>query len=145
MRVIAAYLLAELGGNNSPSVADIEKILGSVGVTLDDDAKARAEKLIADLKGKKVADVIAQGKDKLASAPAAGFGGAAAPAAAAAGGAAPAAAAAKEEEAAAPAEESEEVRGACAEFRHAISCFSVHCAVAVARGLVREGPRACCA
>ena len=105
MRVIAAYLLAELGGNNSPSIADIEKILSSVGASFDDEAKERATQLIADLKGKKTSEVIEAGSAKLASAPAAG--GAAAPAAAAAGGAA--AAPAAEEAAPAAAEESEEV------------------------------------
>mmetsp|Transcript_31625 Transcript_31625/g.88661 ORF Transcript_31625/g.88661 Transcript_31625/m.88661 type:complete len:122 (+) Transcript_31625:102-467(+) len=87
MRVIAALLLAELGGNASPSVADIEKILGAVGSSLDADGKARAEQLIKDLEGKSVADVIAAGQERLASAPVGGV--AAAPAAA--GGAADAA------------------------------------------------------
>jgi len=107
MRIIAAYLLAVLGGNNSPKAADITKILGSVGIEAD---AARVDKLIAELTGKNIEDVIKAGSAKLASVPAAPAGGAAggAAAAAAAGGAAPAAggaapkAAAKEE---APAEE----------------------------------------
>jgi len=106
MRIIAAYLLAVLGGNNSPKAADITKILGSVGIEAD---AARVDKLIAELTGKNIEDVIKAGSAKLASVPAAPAGGAAGgAAAAAAGGAAPAAggaapkAAAKEE---APAEE----------------------------------------
>ena len=37
MRYVAAYLLAVLGGNNNPSKKDITKILGSVGLDIDDD------------------------------------------------------------------------------------------------------------
>merc|ERR1712087_598221 len=88
MRVIAAYLLAQLGGNASPSLSDIETILSSVGITLEDDLKERAEKLIEELNGKELAEVIAAGEEKLASAPVALLGGGAAAAPAAAAGAA---------------------------------------------------------
>ena len=37
MRYVAAYLLAVLGGNNSPSARDIKSILGSVGIEADDE------------------------------------------------------------------------------------------------------------
>ena len=37
MRYVAAYLLAALGGNASPSAADIEKVLSSVGIESDKD------------------------------------------------------------------------------------------------------------
>lgn len=37
MRYVAAYLLAVLGGNNSPSKEDISKILGSIGLDIDED------------------------------------------------------------------------------------------------------------
>ncbi|CAI9610905.1 unnamed protein product [Staurois parvus] len=59
MRYIAAYLLAVLGGNDNPSIADLKKILDSVGIELE---KERAEKVIGELKGKKIDEVIAQGK-----------------------------------------------------------------------------------
>jgi len=36
MRYVAAYLLAALGGNASPSAKDIKAILGSVGIEADD-------------------------------------------------------------------------------------------------------------
>ena len=49
MRVVAAYLLAVLGGNKSPAVADVEKILAAGGVEVE---AARIEKLVAELKGK---------------------------------------------------------------------------------------------
>ena len=51
MRHIAAYLLLQIGGNASPSAADVKKVLGAVGIEADDD---RLEKLIAELKGKDV-------------------------------------------------------------------------------------------
>lgn len=37
MRYVAAYLLAVLGGNSSPSAKDIKNILGSVGIEADDE------------------------------------------------------------------------------------------------------------
>ena len=64
MRYVAAYLLAVLGGNTSPSAQDIKKILGSVGIDADDDKIA---KVISELKGKDVNDVIAEGQTRLAT------------------------------------------------------------------------------
>lgn len=37
MRYVAAYLLATLGGKNSPSKNDIQNILDSVGLDVDDE------------------------------------------------------------------------------------------------------------
>ncbi|KAG4191659.1 hypothetical protein ERO13_A07G108760v2 [Gossypium hirsutum] len=37
MKVIAAFLLAVLGGNTNPSADDLKAILGSVGAEADDD------------------------------------------------------------------------------------------------------------
>ena len=37
MRYVAAYLLAVLGGNKSPSKKDITNILESVGLDVDDE------------------------------------------------------------------------------------------------------------
>jgi len=87
MRYVAAYLLAVLGGNASPDLATIEKILSSVGVETD---KTKAEKVISELTGKSIDDLLKQGSSKLASVPSGGGAAAAAPAAAA-GAAAPAA------------------------------------------------------
>ncbi|XP_019935138.1 ribosomal protein, large P2, like [Paralichthys olivaceus] len=103
MRYVAAYLLAALGGNESPESKDIKKILDSVGIEADDTCM---DKVISELKGKNVNEVIASGYGKLASMPA---GGAVAVASSAAPGssaaaAAPAAAEEKEEKK----EESEE-------------------------------------
>lgn len=94
-----------MGGNKDPSAADIEKILGSVGIESDSE---RLNKVISELKGKTVDEVIAKGKEKLATMPSGGGAAAAAapaPAAAAGGGAAAPKEAAKKEE---KKEESEE-------------------------------------
>ncbi|KAK9719968.1 60S acidic ribosomal protein P2 [Basidiobolus ranarum] len=76
MRYIAAYLLLTLGGNESPSASDVEKLLSSVGIEADSEC---LNKLISELEGKNVEELIAEGKSKLASVPS---GGAAAPASA---------------------------------------------------------------
>ncbi|XP_066489117.1 large ribosomal subunit protein P2 [Tiliqua scincoides] len=109
MRYIAAYLLAVLGGNESPSSKDLKKILDSVGIETDDE---RVNKVISELNGKNIEDVIAQGNSKLASMPAGGAvavsaGGSAAPAA----GAAPAPAEEKKEEKKEESEESDDDMG----------------------------------
>ncbi|XP_055637743.1 60S acidic ribosomal protein P2 [Toxorhynchites rutilus septentrionalis] len=101
MRYVAAYLLAVLGGNASPSNADIEKILSSVGVEAD---SARVTKVVNELKGKSVEELIASGREKLSSMPA---GGAAPAAGAAAAGGAAAAAPAEEKKKEEKKEESE--------------------------------------
>merc|ERR1712105_283156 len=93
MRYVAAYLLSSLGGNTNPSAKDIKKILESVGIEADD---TRMEKVISELHGKNVDEVIAQGYGKLASMPAGGAVAVASSAAAGGGGAAPPAAAAEE-------------------------------------------------
>ncbi|KAJ1419517.1 Ribosomal protein P1/P2, N-terminal domain [Sesbania bispinosa] len=56
MKAIAAYLLAVLGGNTSPSADDIKNILGSVGAEADDD---RIELFLSEIKGKDIVEVIA--------------------------------------------------------------------------------------
>ena len=66
MRYVAAYLLAVLGGNSSPSAKDLKKILGSVGIDFDQE---RADKVVSELEGKDINEVIAAGSSKLASVP----------------------------------------------------------------------------
>ncbi|KAF7995143.1 hypothetical protein HCN44_004615 [Aphidius gifuensis] len=100
MRFVAAYLLAVLGGNASPAKGDVEKILSSVGIEADDE---KLQKVIAELKGKSIEELIAQGREKLSSMPVGG----AAPAAAASA-AAPAAEEKKEDKKEAKAESEEE-------------------------------------
>eukprot|EP00397_Hematodinium_sp_SG-2012_P069829 GEMP01123004.1.p1 GENE.GEMP01123004.1~~GEMP01123004.1.p1 ORF type:complete len:112 (+),score=42.92 GEMP01123004.1:24-359(+) len=99
LKYAAAYLLAVTAGKDVKK-GDLEKILTAVGIEFDG---AVADKLISELSGKTIHEVIAGGRDKLKN-----FGGGGAPAAGGAaacggGAAAPAAAAA-----AAPVEEEEE-------------------------------------
>ncbi|XP_013115839.1 large ribosomal subunit protein P2 [Stomoxys calcitrans] len=81
MRYVAAYMLAVLGGLENPKNADIEKILSSVGIEADNE---RLTKVVKELNGKSVEELIASGREKLSSMP---VGGGAAAAPAAAGGA----------------------------------------------------------
>ncbi|KAL0309560.1 UNVERIFIED_CONTAM: 60S acidic ribosomal protein P2 [Sesamum radiatum] len=112
MKVVAAYLLAVLGGNATPSAGDLKDILSSVGAEADDD---RIELLLTQVKNKDITELIAAGREKLASVPAGG--GAVAVAASAAGGgggaAAPAAAEPKKEEKVEEKEESDDVSLLC--------------------------------
>lgn len=64
MKYIAAYLLLQIGGNNSPSAADITKLLGTVGIDAESD---RLDKLLSELKGKSIDELIAEGSTKLSS------------------------------------------------------------------------------
>jgi len=114
MRYVAAYLLAVLGGNTSPSSKDIKTILGSVGIEAENE---RLEKVVNELNGKDINEVMNSGLSKLASVPA---GGAVAVSAAGGGGGGGAAAAAaapaaaeekKEEKKEESAEESDEDMG----------------------------------
>lgn len=64
MRYIAAYLLLQIGGNASPSAADIKKVLGAVGIDAEED---RLSKLLSELEGKDIGELIAEGSAKFAS------------------------------------------------------------------------------
>ncbi|KAL7832988.1 hypothetical protein SRHO_G00300060 [Serrasalmus rhombeus] len=107
MRYVAAYLLAVLGGNTSPSAKDIKNILGSVGIEADDE---RLNKVISELNGKDINEVMNSGLAKLASVPAGGAVAVSAAAPGGGGGGAPAAgeAPAAEEKKEEKKEESEE-------------------------------------
>ncbi|KAI0321042.1 60s acidic ribosomal protein-domain-containing protein [Amylostereum chailletii] len=105
MRHIAAYLLLQVGGNASPSAADVKKVLGAVGIEADDE---RLDKLISELEGKDVGALIAEGSSKLASVPS---GGAVASSGGAAAAAAPAAEEKKEEKKEEEKEESDDDMG----------------------------------
>jgi len=76
MRYVAAYLLAVLGGNATPDAAAVKKILSSVDVNVDD---AALNKVLEQLAGKNLDEVIAAGKEKLASVPSVGAASSSAP------------------------------------------------------------------
>ncbi|KAL7891582.1 hypothetical protein AOLI_G00010580 [Acnodon oligacanthus] len=107
MRYVAAYLLAVLGGNTSPSAKDIKNILGSVGIEAVDE---RLNKVISELNCKDINEVMNSGLAKLASVPAGGAVSVSAAAPGGGGGGAPAAgeAPAAEEKKEEKKEESEE-------------------------------------
>merc|ERR1712154_683446 len=55
MRYVAAYMLAALGSKGAePSAADVEKILGSVGIEAEAD---KVKKVCSELAGKNLASV----------------------------------------------------------------------------------------
>ncbi|KMZ72351.1 60S acidic ribosomal protein P2B [Zostera marina] len=87
MKIIGAYLLALLGGNTSPTITDLEKILSSVGADADNE---KMQLFFSEIKGKDVTELIASGREKLASVLSGGGGGPAVAAATSGGGAAPA-------------------------------------------------------
>ncbi|KAK0543543.1 60S acidic ribosomal protein P2 [Tilletia horrida] len=94
MKYIAAYLLLQSAGNSAPTADDITKVLASVDIEVDSE---RLEKLLSEVEGKDISEIIAEGQTKLASVPSGGGGGAAAASSGAAAGGA-AAEAPKEEE-----------------------------------------------
>ena len=62
MRYVAAYMLSALGGKDNPTAGDIEKILSSVGIESDSE---KLNKVISELKGKNIEDVVAKGLYRL--------------------------------------------------------------------------------
>ncbi|CAN7128077.1 unnamed protein product [Brassica rapa subsp. narinosa] len=108
MKVVAAYLLAALSGKASPTSADIKQILGSVGCESED---SQIELLLKEVSGKDLCDLIAAGREKLASVPSGGGGVAMAAAPSAGGGGGAPAAEAKKEEKKKEKEESDDDMG----------------------------------
>ncbi|KAK5804064.1 60S acidic ribosomal protein P2A-like [Gossypium arboreum] len=108
MKVVAAYLLAVLGGNASPSADDLKNILASVGADAEEE---RLQLLLSEVKGKDITELIASGREKLASVPSGGGVAVAASAPGGAAAAAPAAAETKKEEKVEEKEESDDDMG----------------------------------
>ena len=55
MKYVAAFLLAQLSGNESPAAADIKKILSSVGIETE---ASRVEALLKEVSGKSADQVF---------------------------------------------------------------------------------------
>ncbi|XP_062225575.1 large ribosomal subunit protein P2A-like [Phragmites australis] len=108
MKFVAAYLLAVLAGNPSPSAEDLTSILESVGCEIDNE---KMELLLSQLSGKDITELIAAGREKFASVPCCGGAVTSAAAAPAAGGGAAPAAEAKKEEKVEEKEESDDDMG----------------------------------
>jgi len=64
MRIIAAYLLAVLGGNPNPDASLIKKILDAANVSYEE---SRIEQLCKELHGKTIDEILNEGKSKLSS------------------------------------------------------------------------------
>lgn len=62
MKVIAAFLLAKLGGNESPTKDDLKKILESVGAEIDEE---KIDLLFSLVKDRDVTELIAAGREKM--------------------------------------------------------------------------------
>lgn len=69
MRYIAAYMLAVMGGKHSPNSNDIKHILSCVGIDVDDE---KLQKVVKELRGKNLQELIAVGREKLATLPSGG-------------------------------------------------------------------------
>lgn len=80
LKYVAAFLMAHLSGKDHPTAADVQSILSSIGADVD---VAVVNKLIKEMEGKEVHEVVAAGMSKMQSLSLGGGG--AAPAAAAAG------------------------------------------------------------
>jgi len=63
MRHLAAYLLLKLGGNDAPDADAITGVLTAVGIEADADQVA---KIVADLEGKDLNELIAKGSENIA-------------------------------------------------------------------------------
>merc|ERR1712159_803125 len=100
MKVISAYMLAVLGGNEKPGVSDVKKIISSIGAEMSEDDNRRLEELVEEMVSKDLNEVLEAGHAKLKTVPGGGGGGGAAVAATAgpADGAAPAADAAADDD-----------------------------------------------
>lgn len=105
MKYVAAYLMAALAGKESPSADDIKAILDSVESEYDESI---ASKLVSELEGKVVHEVVAAGKEKLKGFGGGGGGGAAVAVGGGGGGGGGGEAAAKKEEKKVVEEEEEE-------------------------------------
>ena len=72
MKHMAAYLMLVLGGNDSPTAADVSKALSSVGVEADSE---QLDKLISELEGKDLSEILSSGESLLAKFGSGGGGG----------------------------------------------------------------------
>lgn len=64
MKYIAAYALLVLGGNASPSAADVDKVLKEAGIKAEAE---HTERVISALAGKTFHELVKSGKAKMSS------------------------------------------------------------------------------
>merc|ERR1719301_129804 len=94
MKYAAAYCLAYVAGKESPTAADVKKILNSIEAEVDD---AAVDQLVSALADKNIAEVIAAGRETMKGMVMGGGGGGGGGAAAGGAAAAPKEEAKKEE------------------------------------------------
>ena len=63
MKHLAVYMMLVIGGNASPSKEDVSKALSAVGIEADDE---RLSKMMADLEGKDLGELLESGTELLA-------------------------------------------------------------------------------
>lgn len=72
MQYLGAYLLLVMGGNATPSAADVKKVLSVTGAEVEDE---KLNLLISKLEGKNIDELIKEGEEKLVALGGAGGGG----------------------------------------------------------------------
>ena len=72
MKELAVYMMLVVGGNATPSADDVTKAMSAVGLEAD---SARLSKLIGDLEGKDLNEVLESGTEMLAKFGSGGGGG----------------------------------------------------------------------
>mmetsp|Transcript_13728 Transcript_13728/g.32269 ORF Transcript_13728/g.32269 Transcript_13728/m.32269 type:complete len:115 (-) Transcript_13728:184-528(-) len=106
MKYLSAYLMAIIGGKESPTADDVKAILDAGGISCDDEILG---KLIENMDGKQAHELISAGMKKFCAGGGGGGGGGAVAAAPAAGGGGGGDAPAKKEEKKEEEEEEEEM------------------------------------
>merc|ERR1711934_867714 len=81
MKVISAYMLAVVGGNNSPTAADVNKILSSIGANLDGEESKALDSMIAAFGERSHEEILKEGLELIKDCGGSGAGGGDAPAA----------------------------------------------------------------
>ena len=66
MKYVAAYLMSSLAGVEQPTESNVETILDSVGASID---SSLVKKLVSEMDGKNIHEVIATGMSKLQNLP----------------------------------------------------------------------------
>merc|ERR1711935_945404 len=83
MKFISAYAMCVLGGNDSPTVADIKKVVSAAGAEVSDEDNKKVEDFVEEMAGQNFYELVANGLEKVKMCAGRG-GGSAAPAAASA-------------------------------------------------------------
>jgi large subunit ribosomal protein LP2 len=63
MKELAVYMMLAVGGNATPTAADVSKAMSAVGLEADD---ARLTTLISEMEGKDINELLESGKELLA-------------------------------------------------------------------------------